>query len=159
MEHTGGCHCGNIAITFSTKIAPDRIRPVACQCAFCRKHNVLAVADPEGHLEIRIGDKAEVNRYRFGLGTAEYLICRICGVYVAAITVDEPERALVVVNSLDSRDSFTADPVAANYDNETEAERRARRRKSWTPVTLDWQATTGSRSANLLRVTEGNSPK
>lgn len=134
MDHKGGCHCGNITLTFSTQIAPGRMTPIACQCAFCRKHNVLAAADPEGRLEIRIGNEANVNRYRFGLGTAEYLICRTCGVYVAAITVDAPKRALVVVNCLDGRALFTADPVAADYSGETEAERRARRRKGWTPL-------------------------
>ena len=134
MEHKGGCHCGNIAITFSTQIAPDHMTPIACQCAFCRKHNVLAVADPDGHIEIGIGNETEVNRYRFGLCTAEYLICRICGVYVAAITIDAPERGLVIVNCLDDRTRFTAEPVAADYGGETETERKARRRKGWTPL-------------------------
>ncbi|WP_136658759.1 hypothetical protein [Nitratireductor sp. XY-223] len=134
MEHQGGCHCGNISLVFRTDVAPERMVPIACQCVFCRKHNVSAVADPQGRLDIRIGNDADFARYRFGLRTADYLICRRCGVYVAAITADAPKRALVIVNCLDSRDRFTTAPMEADYSGETEAERRERRRKGWTPL-------------------------
>ncbi|WP_419910686.1 GFA family protein [Hoeflea sp.] len=134
MEHRGGCHCGNISLTFSTAAVPEHMTPIACQCSFCRKHNVLAVADAAGLLDLRIASDADTNRYRFGLATAEYLICRTCGVYVAALTTDPPVRALIVVNCLDDRDRFTAAPIRADYSNETAEQRKARRQRNWTPL-------------------------
>ena len=45
------------------------------------------MTDPGGHLAIRAGHENHLGRYAFGLRTAEYLICKTCGVYVAAICV------------------------------------------------------------------------
>ena len=76
----------------------------ACRCSFCRKHNTRAAADPKGQITITVTDPALLNRYSFGYRTAEYLLCRDCGVYVAAVTLDSEAspRALVIVNALES---------------------------------------------------------
>lgn len=75
MEFQGGCHCGNIRLTFETEIPPSEMVLRACQCGFCRKHNTIAAADPDGRLSVTIRSETMVNKYRFGLDTAEYLIC------------------------------------------------------------------------------------
>ena len=134
MEFEGGCHCGNIRLTFKTAVQPSDMVVRACQCGFCRKHNTLAAADPDGRLNLQFQSEVMVNRYRFGLETAEYLICRQCGVYVAAITLDAPPRALVIVNALDDRALFTGPPTSTNYDRESENDRRSRRMQTWTPL-------------------------
>lgn len=109
----------------------------ACQCSFCRKHNTLAAADPSGRVAIRIDSDNAVSRYSFGLATAEYLICRSCGVYVSAVTREEPRRALVIINCLDARELFSGTPLATNYDHESEQDRRHRRQSTWTPVRFE----------------------
>ena len=137
MRHVGGCHCGNIDVEFETEIDPAVIEVRACQCRFCRKHNSRAVADPAGRAAIRVADEAQLQRYRFGLGTATYLLCRRCGVYVAALTEGESEpRAIVIVNALDDAARFSRAPVAVDYGAENRAQRVARRRARWTPATL-----------------------
>src|SRR5580692_8569580 len=106
--HRGRCHCGNIELDFETVVAPQEMEIRACQCSFCRKHGSRAAADPAGRLTIRVRDETAMARYRFGLETAEYLVCRACGVYVAAITIGENEMCgIVIVNALDESKLFT----------------------------------------------------
>jgi len=136
MKYHGGCHCGAIGIEFETAIDPAAIEVRACQCGFCRKHNGLAVSDPAGRVTIRILDSTNCSPYEFGLRTAEYLICCRCGVYVAAITVEEPKRAIVILNALEDAALFTQPPRAVDYDAETRADRIARRHRNWTPASL-----------------------
>lgn len=136
-EHAGGCHCGNIRLRFSTKLDPSQIEVRACQCSFCIKHGSRAVADPDGRLTVSVGDEARLHRYRFGLRTAEYLICRGCGVYVAAVTTDDGDpRAIIIVNALDDRLQFSREPVAVDYDAECRESRIARRQARWMPVEI-----------------------
>jgi hypothetical protein len=136
--HHGRCHCGAIEVDFETAVAPHEMEIRACQCSFCRKHGSRAVADPAGRLTIRIRDETQANRYRFGLETAEYLVCRTCGVYVAAITIGESEmRGIVIVNALDESRLFTRTPAAVDFDAEDREARVARRRARWMPVAFD----------------------
>ena len=137
MNHPGGCHCGNLQVEFASEIDPALIEVRACQCAFCRKHNSRAIADPAGHLAVVIGNRNELNRYTFGLRTAEYLVCRVCGVYAAAVTTgDDEPRAIAILNCLDGQDQFSRTPIAMSYDGETPDARIARRQQRWMPVTI-----------------------
>jgi hypothetical protein len=137
MKYLGGCHCGNLRIEFETAISPDEIELRACQCTFCRKHNSRAVTDPAGHLAIGAAHEDDFGRYAFGLRTAEYLICKTCGVYVAAVTTGESEpRGIAIVNCLDDHHRFTSEPIAVDYDAESRGDRIERRRQRWTPVTI-----------------------
>ena len=101
--HTGGCHCGNLKLQLLTELRPEEFEIRACQCSFCRKHATLAIADPKGEVELRVEEPEQFGRYSFGQRTIDFLLCRICGVYVGAVTRDGSLRALVIVNVLDSR--------------------------------------------------------
>ncbi|MEW6281596.1 MAG: hypothetical protein AB1758_23500, partial [Candidatus Eremiobacterota bacterium] len=71
-------------------------------------------------------------RYRFGLGTAQFLVCGRCGVYVAAVLEAESRTvATVNVNSLDEPMAGAATPVS--YGEESAQERIDRRLRMWTP--------------------------
>jgi hypothetical protein len=143
--HTGGCHCSNIRLGFSTELDPSQIEVRACQCSFCVRHGSRAVADPDGRLIISVKDEARLRRYQFGLRTADYLICRECGVYVAAIdgkddaiSRDDDARAIVIINALNDRERFNREPVRVDFDAESKAQRQARRRARWMPVELSF---------------------
>ncbi|RUT81381.1 MULTISPECIES: aldehyde-activating protein [unclassified Mesorhizobium] len=143
--HTGGCHCGNIRLEFSTELEPPQTEVRACQCSFCVRHGSRAVADPNGRLVISVKDETQLRRYQFGLRTADYLICRRCGVYVAAIARDDDAiardddaRAIVIINALDDRERFNQEPVRVDFDAESRAQRQARRRTHWTPVEMSF---------------------
>ena len=134
----GGCHCGNITVVYRTNIAPEDAIPRACQCTFCRKHTTRAVSDPEGSLALTVADRNALSRYRFGRGAAEFLICRTCGVYVAAFMGDPDDGrgyATLMANVLEAHGRYPpATPTV--YDNEDEGARRERRRQRWTPAML-----------------------
>jgi hypothetical protein len=136
-ELNGGCHCGNIRVTYRTGVAPADAVVRACQCSFCRKHATRAVSDPEGSLAIAVRDESLLSRYRFALHAADFLICRRCGVYVAAFMADgDGGYATLIVNVLDNHADYSRPPVPVEYDAEDEANRRQRRRDKWTPATL-----------------------
>jgi len=136
MIFAGGCHCGDIVIEFATEIDPARMEVRACQCGFCRKHASRAIGDPNGMIVIRAGDPAHLSRYEFGLRTASYLVCRRCGVYVAAITKTEPFRAIAIVNALQDQARFTQPARPVDYSNESREDRLDRRRRNWTPASI-----------------------
>jgi hypothetical protein len=81
----GGCHCGNLRLTLSLSQAPADTRLRACGCSFCRAHNTRTTSDPNGSVDIHAADWSLVQSYRFGTGTAEFLICKRCRVYIGAI--------------------------------------------------------------------------
>ena len=137
LRFEGRCHCGAIALSFTTRRAIEELPLRECQCSFCRKHGARTTADPEGFAEIRVGDKAALARYRFGLAVADYLVCARCGVYLAAV-MEEAGKGYAVVNTnvFQERASFAGPATPMVYDHEDEAGRRARRRKLWTPAVI-----------------------
>ena len=80
MIHEGGCHCGNLRVRLSLTQAPAEVRLRACGCSFCRRHNTRTASDPRGAVDLCATDWSLVQLYRFGTGTAEFIICRNCGV-------------------------------------------------------------------------------
>jgi hypothetical protein len=135
--HHGRCHCGNIEIAYTSDIAPAEAAIRACQCSFCRKHQARAVSDPQGSAEIVVHDPALLNRYRFGLATADFLLCSRCGVYVGAF-FEAPDGAwaTLMINAFDDHAAYTRPPVAQDYGAEDAAGRQQRRRERWTPARL-----------------------
>jgi hypothetical protein len=135
LRVVGGCHCGNLEIAFETAQPPAELTVRACGCSFCRRHGGRTVSDPAGGVEILVHDPAELSRYRFGPGTAEFLVCRCCGVYVGAVMAEaEAAWAIVNVNALVTPEVFAETAIPVSYDRESEIERRARRRARWTPA-------------------------
>jgi hypothetical protein len=137
MEHGGGCHCGAIKVRLRLAKAPQDSPLRACACAFCLAHATRTVADPQGLFEVWAEDWSLVERYRFDTRTADYLVCRRSGVYVAALCQAEAGlRAVVNVNSLDDRAAFTRAPDAMDYAGEPPRARLARRAERWMPAAL-----------------------
>lgn len=135
--HVGGCHCGNIAVAYDSAIPAAETPVRACQCSFCRKHQARSVSDPAGAARIDVQDPDLLSRYRFGHGTADFIICKRCGVYVGAyIEADGGAWATLMINALDDHAAFTKPPQANRYDDEEPGPRLQRRQARWTPATL-----------------------
>jgi hypothetical protein len=133
--YSGGCHCGNLAIRFETVLPLDALPVRSCACSFCTRHGTRCTSDPAGRVEITVRDPERLERYRFGLRTTDYLVCKTCGVYVGAVLDDEAGAvAIVNINCLAVGDHGWQAAKAMNYDGETEPERRARRLGTWTPA-------------------------
>ena len=137
MFHTGGCHCGNIKLHLRLSHPAAAIPLRSCSCSFCKSHGTRTLSDREGHAEITASDWSLVERYRFGSRTADYMLCRRCGVYVGAVCeTSSGLRAVINVNALDDRAAFTQPPAAPNYDGEAPDARLDRRATNWMPVTV-----------------------
>jgi len=139
----GACHCGQVEVAFETATPVADLPLRACGCSFCRRHGSKAVADPNGRLTISAPANG-LNRYRFGMRTADYLICRSCGAYVAAvISGNGEERATlnVAATAIAELADRRAEPV--DYDRENVEGRRARRLTSWTPSRIVQRAQVG----------------
>jgi hypothetical protein len=134
-RHEGGCHCGNLEFVFDASAPLETLGLRADQCSFCRAHGARNTSDPNGAMSITVRDAGALIRYRFGLRTADFLICAHCGVYIGAL-MEEGGKAWFTVNVNAFRPSPRDDfPVApADYDGEDVPARIARRRQRWTPV-------------------------
>ena len=130
----GGCHCGAIGFTLRTSQPSERWRVHACQCSFCRAHGARTVSDPHGSLTFRVVDPSRLSRYRFATQSAEFLVCRSCGVYVAAvISSNKGQFATVNVNAIHDLQNVP-EAVPVSYEGESREQKESRREQRWTPV-------------------------
>ena len=134
MEHLNGkCYCGNIRLTVTLSRAPSAVNPRACDCDFCQKHGAAYVSDPRGSLDIRIKDEHEVSRFQQGSELAEMLLCRKCGVLVAALFRDADRLfGTLNVKALDCRADFGA-PAPVSPKSLAPGEKTKRWRQLWYP--------------------------
>jgi hypothetical protein len=137
LRLTGGCHCGNLELTFEATRDPGELTVRACGCSFCRRHGGRTISDPKGRVEFAIHDPALLSRYSFGLGTAQFLVCQTCGVYVGAVMADDGSAyAIININALQTPEVLAKAAVPVSYDHESATGRRTRRRALWTPATV-----------------------
>lgn len=134
MIHTGACHCGNLKASFETRRTPRELGVRTCQCDFCRRVGALNISDPAGAVVID-AKAADVLRYRFALRTADFLICRRCGVYIAAATGEGAAiRSTLNVAGLRIVEFLSVSEAPMEYGAEDAAARIARRAAKWTPT-------------------------
>jgi hypothetical protein len=131
----GSCHCQALGFTYHTRLPAEQWSVRACQCTFCTAHAALSTSDPRGLLEFRIRDERWLRRYRFGLGTADFLLCAQCGVYMGA-QIDTERGAFGIINlrALRGRPATLAAAAPVDYGAEGAEERVQRRAKQWTPI-------------------------
>ena len=133
--YSGRCHCGNVRLAFESRKSPEELGVRACGCSFCRSHGARTTSDNAGQVTIDVAKPKELNRYQFGLHTADFLICRNCGAYLGAVFKAEG-RTYATLNTrfFEDAGAFPKDATPARYEAETADARRARRVKMWTPV-------------------------
>jgi hypothetical protein len=132
---SGRCHCGAIGFTYTTATPPAQWSVRACQCTFCRAHGALSTSDPRGGIRFHASSTESLTRYRFGLRTADFLLCARCGVYIGAVmALGDRSIGIVNVNALAPAPEALAAPVPMTYDGEREEERARRRTERWSPA-------------------------
>jgi hypothetical protein len=128
----GRCHCGNIAFTLAWDPDPTEIPARACGCSFCTKHGGVWTSNPRAALAVNVRDAAAVHRYAFGTRTAQFHVCRLCGVVpVVTCSLDGVLHAVVNVNAFDGVDPSLLHRAPASFEAETEETRLARRKRNW----------------------------
>jgi len=137
----GSCYCGAIGFRYHTATPPSAWSIRACQCRFCRAHDALSTSDPGGSLEFAAQNPQLLQRFRFALKTADFLLCRECGVYIGAV-IETPNGSFGIINThaLNDTPGDMAEIGAISYDGEDTAGRVNRREDRWTPVSaVPWQ--------------------
>jgi hypothetical protein len=135
VEFSAQCHCGLLTARYSTDKPPVEWPIRACQCSFCRAHGALSTSDPMGCLQFFCSRPELLQRYRFGTGTAEFLLCRQCGVYLGAqMSSDGARFGILNTLTLNPVPAGLRSPEPMNYAGETAESRRARRVVRWTPL-------------------------
>jgi hypothetical protein len=83
----------------------------------------------------RVRDRELLSRYRFGLKTADFLVCKRCGGYLGA-QIKTAHGAFGITNILTMMPAPDGLPAAAlgDYSSESPGERVGRREKRWTPL-------------------------
>jgi hypothetical protein len=132
MLITGSCHCGNLTYTLDWAPDPTEIPARACTCTFCSKHGGVWTSCPAGRLRVSVKDPAQVARYAFGTETADFHVCRQCGVVpLVSSHIDGRDYAVVNVNTFDNVDPALLRHASANLDGESVDDRLARRQRNW----------------------------
>jgi hypothetical protein len=136
-EYDGSCHCGAIGFRYLTAQPPAEWSIRACQCTFCRAHAALSTSDPAGSIEFRGLGSDALQRYQFGQHTADFLLCRECGVYLGAL-METPGGmyGIVNVNALRPIPELPALAAPMDYGAESANERAGRREQRWAPALL-----------------------
>jgi hypothetical protein len=83
----------------------------------------------------RVHDVDLLERYRFGLKTADFLLCKRCGVYVGAqIATARGAFGICTTLTMTPVPEDLPVPAPAEYGSEGSKERVERREKRWTPL-------------------------
>jgi hypothetical protein len=129
----GSCHCGDLRIVFITDLHPQDVIRRTCDCAFCSKHGVSYVSDPEGRISLFASHPGMVWTYRQGSNLAEFLSCTACAVLVAA-TYRHPNGLYGAINAncLDQSPQL-GECVPTHPTPQTAEEKRSRWQSLWTP--------------------------
>lgn len=135
IVYNGACHCGAIGFTYRTGIDPEKWSIRACQCTFCRAHDALSTSDPAGEIAFTASRPELLQKYRFGLKTADFLLCKSCGVYIGAVIASAAGAfGIVNVRALQDAPDNLAATLPIKYDDEDVGGRVSRREQRWTPV-------------------------
>jgi hypothetical protein len=132
----GSCHCGDVTVEFETETDPADIPLRECQCGFCRRHGAISATDPTGRIRYIEKKPGAMKRYRFGLKSADFILCDNCGVYLGAVMVENGADTFATTNlrTYAERSQFTQTPSPTVYEDEPLEVRLQRRRERWTPV-------------------------
>jgi len=132
MQIRGACHCGNLVFELDWPDAAARIPARACGCTFCRKHGASWTSNPEARLRVIVQDPAQVERYNFGTRTADFHVCKRCGVPALATSrIDGRDYAVVNINTFEGVDPAMFDRSTSDFDGEATEDRLARRKSRW----------------------------
>ena len=95
----------------------------------------MTTSDPTGRLAFHASEVESLQHYRFALKTADFLLCRRCGVYIGA-QIETARGAFGIINARALTPVPEELPAAAlaDYGTESAHERLGRREKRWTPL-------------------------
>jgi len=139
-QHTikGSCHCGNIKFKLHTNVEENDLPLRSCVCTFCLKQNGVYTSLADSELVFSVQDSNKVNRYQFGHKTADFFVCRTCGIVPIILSkIDERLYGIVNICASENSDINKTNHQRKDFDGESEGNRLERRKKFWIPNVLE----------------------
>jgi hypothetical protein len=128
----GKCHCGNIAFILDWPGVPSAVVARECGCSFCLKHGGVWTSNRDAKLSVILQRAGAVSKYVFGTKTATFYVCTRCGaVPIVTSEIENHVYAVVNVNTFENFDSSLLRRQPANFDEEGQQSRLARRQRHW----------------------------
>ncbi len=129
----GQCHCGNVSFELDWQPEPLEIPARACSCSFCAKHGNVWTSCPTGSLNVHIRNENQLSKYSFETKTAEFYICKTCGITpIVTSNIDDRLYAVVNVNTFEGNSTSLIKPATlSTFDGESTANRLTRRKRHW----------------------------
>ena len=129
------CHCGALSASYRTALATSSWPMRLCQCTFCKAHGATSTSDPAGELTFATAEPALLQRYQFGTRSADFLICRACGVFMGAVmTLDAGRWGVLNARTVQPIPPDLPPGQAMSYEGEVSNARAERRMQRWTPL-------------------------
>lgn len=134
MQLPGSCHCRNITFELSLAVVDDEISVRNCGCSFCVKHGGTWTSHPDAELTATVTDWSNVSKYQFGTKTADFYVCKTCGVSPFVVSeIDGKLYAVVSVNAFENIGSMSLSRASTDFDGEDTESRLDRRKRNWIP--------------------------
>ena len=133
----GSCYCGNIRFVFVTDKSDDELPKRECQCGFCVLHGRIATSDRDGELRIAIEAPKNVSKFRFGHRTADFYVCRECGMIpVVTSEIDGAIRGIADVRMIEGFVWSRSETSRHDFEGEEVDDRLDRRKGYWTGTVI-----------------------
>ena len=133
----GSCYCSNIRFVFITDKSDDELPRRECQCGFCVLHGRIATSDRDGELRIAIEAPENVSKFRFGHRTADFYVCRECGMIpVVTSEIDGATRGIVDVRMIEGFAWSRSETSRHDFEGEEVDDRLDRRKGYWTGTVI-----------------------
>ena len=133
----GSCYCGNIRFVFVTDKSDDELPKRECQCGFCILHGRIATSDRDGELRIAIVAPENVSKFRFGHRTADFYVCRECGMIpVVTSEIDGAIRGIADVRMIEGFVWSRSETSRHDFEGEEVDDRLDRRKGYWTGTVI-----------------------
>ena len=134
METTvnGRCHCGNVSYALEWPTVLTKLPLRRCSCSFCTRHGCIWTSHPDATLVTAVREPERVSHYRQGTGTADFFVCRNCGVVCYSLCeIDGRLYSIVNARTLEGDALQTGRITSINFEGEELADRLARRTRNW----------------------------
>ena len=125
-------HCKNIRYRLISKLPSDRLPTRTCDCSYCLKQNGIYTSDPDGRLEYSVTNRTDLNCYQFGHKTANFYVCKKCGVMSFILSeIEGKVYGIVNLCALGDLKVSTLPHDRRDFEKESLDERASRRKKYW----------------------------
>jgi len=100
VEHTGGCHCGNVK--YRVKAPSHNLIVYDCNCSICKKKQNKHFIVPKANFTLLGESQSYLTTYKFNTNQAEHMFCRVCGVQSFYRPRSNPDGFGIMPHCIDS---------------------------------------------------------